>query len=269
MATCTIEGRTLYYELNGNGPPLVLIRGLGSNADHWYAQLPVLTPHFKVLTFDNRGVGRSDDSEGDYTAKVMMEDTIALMNHVGFDKADVCGLSMGGMIAQELAITHPERVNALVLCVTHSGGEKQVTASPETADLFQRMVEEGTDEAKMAAAAALFADVTLKTKQHLIAAYGEISLKHPVPAEILRKQWGAVAKFDAWRRLPQISAPTLVLTAEDDRLIPPENAKILADRIPDSQLVILPDAGHQVLIEQAEAANKAILDFLMKHYRKP
>ncbi|MFH2132434.1 MAG: alpha/beta fold hydrolase [bacterium] len=159
-------------------------------------------------------------------------------------------------------------MHALILCVTHPGGQNQVSPSAEIAGIFRRMVAEGSPEAKAAAAPALFAAVSLEKKQPLIAEYAAISLKYPVPASILTKQWEALAGFDAWDRLPQISAPTLVLSAAEDSLIPPANAGLLADRIPGSELLILQEAGHQVLIEQAELANAAVLAFLKKHHGK-
>ena len=264
MAYCDVNGCNYYYEIIGQGEPLVMIRGLGSNADHWYPQLPVLSKHYRVLVFDNRGIARTSDMDGPYSIRGMADDTVGLMDAVGFEKAHILGLSMGGMIAQEIALNYPQRVKGLILGVTHCGGEKQVPPTEEITNIFNAMIQEGTDEAKRAAAAVLFAPETLEKRPELAAQYAEVSLRQPVPAEILTKQRNAVQEFNTWDRLPQITAPTLILGADQDVLIPSENSKILAERIPNAELVIVKGGGHQILIEQSDACNQAVLSFLEK-----
>ncbi len=264
MAYRDINGCNYYYDIVGQGEPLVMIRGLGSNSDHWYPQLPFLSNHYRVLVFDNRGIARTSDMEGPYSIRGMAEDTVGLMDAVGFEKAHILSLSMGGMVAQEIAINYPQRVKGLILCVTHCGGRKQVPPAEEVANIFAAMIQEGSDEAKRAAAAVLFAPETLEKRPEVAAQYAEVSLRQPVPAEILTKQRNAVQEFNAWDRLSQITAPTLVLGAEQDILVPPKNSEILAERIPNAELVIVKGGGHQVLIEQADACNQAVLSFLKK-----
>jgi len=262
MSYCEVNGCKLYYEIIGEGEPLVMIRGLSSNLDHWYPQIPALSKEYRILMFDNRGIARSADSDGPYSIMGMVQDTIALMDQVGFQQAHIVSLSMGGMIAQELALNYPERVKSLVLAVTHCGGEKQAKATEKMTKIFKDMVYSPTDEVKAAAGPALFAPETLEKRLELVLKYAEVSQKHNVSAEILIKQWEAVGDFDAWDRLPLISAPTLVLGADEDALIPPENSKILADRIPHAQLKIVKQGGHMVLVEQADECNEIILQFL-------
>jgi pimeloyl-ACP methyl ester carboxylesterase len=262
MSYCNINGCEYYYEIVGQGDPLIMTRGLGSNSDHWYPQLPALSKHYRALIFDNRGIARTSDMDGPYSIREMAEDIIGLMDRVGFAKAHIFGLSMGGMIAQEIALNYPKRANKLILCVTHCGGEKQVTPAEKITNIFSTMIQEGTEEAKIAATAILFAPETLEKRPELAVQYAEVSLRQPVPAEILIKQMNAVREFYTWDRLPQITAPTLVLGAEQDVLIPPENSRILAERIPNAELVIVKGGGHQILIEQADACNQAILNFL-------
>ena len=269
MPYSDINRCTYYYETIGEGEPLVMIRGLGSNSDHWYPQVPVLSKHYRMLVFDNRGIARSSDVEGPYSILGMAADIIGLMVRAGIEKAHILGVSMWGMIAQEIALNYPERVKGLVLCVTHCGGTRQVPPGEEISGIFSKMIQEGTDEAKNAAAAVLFTPETLEQRLELAVQYAEVSLKHPVPADILTKQMNAVREFDAWDRLPQITAPTLVLGADQDFLIPPENAKILADRIPKAELVIVKGGGHQVLIEQPETCNQTVLNFLKKCSSSP
>jgi pimeloyl-ACP methyl ester carboxylesterase len=262
MPHVKLDNLTLYYEDHGRGTPLVMIRGVSTNADHWYAQVPNLVAKYRVITFDNRGVARSTDPGGDYTIADMAADTLGLMDALGLDKAHVYGLSMGGMIAQELAINHPDRIFGLILAATHCGGDRQVAPTPEVEAVFKEMVFVGSEEAKRNAATCLFAPQTLAGRMDLVQEYVGISLKHPVPAEILIKQWQAVVGHDTFDRLGLITAPTLVLTGDVDVLIPPGNSEVLAQHIPGAELKVVPGGGHQILVEQAEACNRAVLEFL-------
>lgn len=262
MPEANIGETTLYYEIQGRGRPLVMIRGLGSNADHWYSQIPALAARYQAITFDNRGMGRSSDPGGPFTVRQMAGDTLGLLDALGLERPLVFGLSMGGMIAQELAINHPGRVSGLVLACTHAGGPNQVRPSAEVEALFKDMVYLATQEAKRAAAPTLFAPETLQERPHVAAGYAEVSLRHPASADILTRQWLAVLGHDTHDRLPQIQAPTLVLTGDADVLIPPGNSEILAQRIPGAKLVVVPGGGHQILVERPEACNQEVLTFL-------
>ncbi len=259
-----IGDTVIYYETFGHDYPLVLIRGLGSNADHWYEQAPVFSREYRVIVFDNRGVARSSDPGGELSIVMMAQDVIGLLDYLKIEKAHVFGLSMGGMIAQEVAIQYPERVNGLVLASTHCGGPHQITASPEVFGLIMDMIRTASDESRLKAAACFFDKETLEKRQEVARKYSGISLKQPVTAKTLTRQWEAIHKHDAFDRLPRIKAPTLVLTGDRDVLIPPENSKILAERIPGAELNIIPGGGHQVLVEQPEACNSAVLEFLRK-----
>ena len=262
MTLARIGNADIYYELIGRGAPLVMIRGLGSNADHWYEQIPALVENYQLLIFDNRGVARSTDPGGAFTIADMAADTVALMDAVGIQRAHIMGLSMGGMIAQEIALNAAEKVNSLILAATHCGGDNQVGPSAEVAKLLSDMVYVGTDEAKMAAAACLFAKQTLETSSDIIHRYVEVSLQFPASTQIVQKQWEAVMGHDAWSRLPNITAPTLALTGSEDVLIPPENTTILAERIPNARSVVIDGGGHQVFVEKPEHCNQAIMKFL-------
>ncbi|MDA8140195.1 MAG: alpha/beta hydrolase [Desulfobacteraceae bacterium] len=262
MPAVSSNNQTVYYESHGQGHPLILIRGLGSNADHWYPQVPDLSAHFRVIVFDNRGIGRSSDPGDEFSIRDMAEDTIALMDAIGIEQAHVLGVSMGGMIAQEIAINHPSRVKNLILVVTHCGGEAQVKAEKSIAQLVEEMVTVGTPESKFKALPAFFDARTLQTNIECAQKYGAVSLKYPADARILSRQWQAVRGHDAFDRLPSIQAPTLVLGSPGDVLIPPGNSEILARHIPSARLVMIPGGGHQILIEQPQACNQAVIEFL-------
>lgn len=131
MPTAHINGVELYYEQHGEGPPLVMIMGLRRNADWWWKQLPDFSKHFQVTVFDNRGSGRSDKPDMEYSIGLMAADTAGLMDHLGIATADVLGYSMGGYIAQELALGHPQKVQRLILVSTGAGGDSAVLMDPE------------------------------------------------------------------------------------------------------------------------------------------
>ena len=131
MATKFVNGINMYYEIHGEGEPLVMIMGLRRNVEWWHKQVPVLSRHFRVLVFDNRGAGRSDKPEMDYSIRLFAEDTAELMRLTGMESANVLGYSMGGYIGQELAVNYPGMVRRLVLAATSAGGENAVMMSPE------------------------------------------------------------------------------------------------------------------------------------------
>ena len=262
MPSADVGKMSIYYEIHGSGPTLILIRGLGSNSDHWYAQLPALAAHFQVVAFDNRGIARTTDPGGDFSIVDLAQDTLGLMDYLKCERAHVMGLSMGGMIAQEMAINYPARLEKLVLACTHAGGPQQIQPAPAVRKAFEEMVYVASDDAKIKAAPTLFDSKTLAERPEVAQAYAKVSLKHPAGPEILTKQWSAVIVHDTHQRLSQIKAATLVITGDGDLLIPPGNSKILVQGIPDAQLVVVPGGGHQILVEQPTACNKAILEFL-------
>ena len=262
MPKTKVRDMEIYYDVHGKGFPLVLIRGLGSNADHWYAQIPAFSSHFSVVTFDNRGIGRSQKTEEPYTISMMAEDTVALMDSIGISRAHVLGISMGGMIAQRVALTYPLKVHGLVLACTHCGGGHAVRTSEEIGKIFVEYIFTGSQEAAQKAATCLFTERTLNERPEIIHQYQEVSKKFVPESATLISQWKAVQGHDTWAGLPNIKTPTLVITGSEDILIPPQNSTILAERIPDARLKVIEGGGHQFLVEQAGAFNEAVLDFL-------
>jgi pimeloyl-ACP methyl ester carboxylesterase len=262
MPKAIVQDMEIYYDVQGAGFPLVLIRGLGSNADHWYAQTPALSSHFSVVSFDNRGIGRSQKTDGPYTISMMAEDTVALMDAIGISRAHVLGLSMGGMIAQRVALAYPQKVGGLVLACTHCGGDHAVRPPEEIAKIFVEYILTGSQEAAQRAARCIFTEETLKNRPEVIQQYQEVSQRFPPESAAVIAQWKAVQGHNTWTELPNIKSPTLVLSGSEDILVPPENATTLAERIPDARLKVIEGGGHQFLVEQADACNKEVLDFL-------
>jgi pimeloyl-ACP methyl ester carboxylesterase len=261
------NNHTIYYETHGQGPALILIRGLGSSAVHWYAQVPALSQYFQVIIFDNRGIGRSDDDGEPFTIHDMAEDTVCVLDALHIERAHVLGVSLGGMIAQEMAIAYPQRVNRLILVVTHCGGVQHIKATDEVLDIIRRLAEEDSLETKTRAATVFFAPMTIKEKGPILRAFAAASAQYPAGPEIIKRQMLAVAQHNTYDRLHQIQAPTLVIAGDEDILIPPENAAILSNQIPHAKLLNVPGGGHQILIEQPQICNQEIINFLQHNGR--
>lgn len=241
---------------------MLLIRGLGSNADHWYEQIPAFSARYRVVIFDNRGVGRSGKPDCSYTIPMMAGDAVGLLKAIGIPRAHVLGMSMGGMIAQEMALRHPEKVHGLILACTHCGGSQAVRASQEILELFEAYLRTGTPEAAHRAARCLFSEETLQERPDVVEHYQEMSRRLPPEPRMLLHQLEALQGHDTWDALPYIQAPTLVLSGSEDLLVPPENSHLLAQRIPQARLEIIPGGGHQFMVERPEAFNQAVLRFL-------
>ncbi len=262
MPKVNVRGINLYYEVHGSGYPLILIRGLSSNADHWYCQLPAFSPHFSVVVFDNRGIARSDAPDEPFTISTLADDTALLMNALGIAKAHILGISMGGMIAQEIALKYGHMVNGLILACTHCGGLHVVQPASDTLKDFSEFLFTRTPEAAPKAIKALFSDRTIQQNPEVIRVYGEFSTRFPPASQILKRQIDAIQQHDAWENLNRIQNPTLVIVGSEDALIPPENSRILAERIPHARLQVIEKVGHQLFIEEPDACNGAVLDFL-------
>ncbi len=137
MTIAHVNGIDIYFEIHGSGPPLVLIMGLRRNAEWWWRQIPELSKHFTVIAFDNRGAGRSDKPETDYSIRLFADDTAGLMEFLNIPRAHILGISMGGYIAQEFAINYPDKVNGLILGCTSCGGNRAVSMSEDRIEKFQ------------------------------------------------------------------------------------------------------------------------------------
>jgi 3-oxoadipate enol-lactonase len=262
MPKAKVKDINLYFEVHGSGYPLFLIRGLSSNADHWYCQVPVFSSHYSVVVFDNRGIARSDIPDLPFTISMMADDTVGLMDFLGIPRAHILGISMGGMIAQEIALKYPQRVNGLILACTNCGGDHAVQLAPDIVKDFSEARFTGTQEAARKALRCLFSDRTIQQAPGVVQRYEEVSKRFPPAGQVLIHQLKAIQGHDTWRELVRIQNPTLVLAGNEDVLVPPENSRILAERIPNARLQVIEGGGHQFLIEQPDAFNRAVLEFL-------
>jgi pimeloyl-ACP methyl ester carboxylesterase len=259
----------LYHEVHGQGEPLVLIMGLGASTLGWDMQVPALSREFQVIAFDNRGSGRSDKPATPYSIRLFADDTAGLMDALGIASAHVYGQSMGGLIAQELALSYPERVRTLVLGSTSCGGQQAIPALPEHVTLMAFLNTLSVEEAAEKGLPLMYSEEFIARKrQELIArALAEAELRPPLDA--FARQVQAAVRHEAYDRLPEIRCPTLIISGSDDKIVPAENSRILAERIPNAELVVLPKAGHGYLVECAEESNAIVLDFLRRHRSGP
>ena len=250
------------YQVMGSGHPLILIMGLTANMDWWDPQLlDQLSSRYRLLLFDNRGVGRTDAPEGEFSIEQFANDTAGLMEAVGIDHANVLGVSMGGMIAQELVLSHPEKVDKLILCATFCGGEKAVYADREV--LMKMVDRSGTPEQQVRKTVTLlFPEDWLKEHEDYFRDFFRRYSIAPVTEENAMRQFMATVKFSTYDRLPTVQKPTLIACGTEDVIIPPENSRILAERIPRARLVEFEDAGHAFINQYRPRFLTLVTDFL-------
>ena len=265
MQRARVNGVELAYEIHGTGEPLVLIHGAQSDRSIFTGMLPDFTDQFEVLTFDQRGSGQSEKPDMEYTMGMIADDTVALMDHVGFSSAHVYGVSMGGMIAQELAIRHATHVRSLVLGCTTPGGPKAISLEGEAIQSSHSTEELSAEERGKALAETAFTKGYIQHHPELIPALIEARRKQPLDPIGFAHRMQAAYAHDTYDRLAQITCPTLVITGKDDALIAWENSQLLADNIAESELVVLEPAGHVFWAEQRAQSRDAILGFLSKH----
>jgi len=255
-------GFRMYYEEHGSGFPLLLINGLGSDHLEWLHQLPAFEARFRVLVFDNRGTGMTDVPPGPYSSAQMADDTASLLRALGIPRGHVLGVSLGGMIAQEVALRHPDLVEGLVLGCTGPGGELSLRPSPEAMAAFALAKGEDPEAELRRMLPFLYTDACIRERPQEIEGFVRRRLDHPMPPEGYLAQLFAAVSHDASLRLGKIRARTLVITGEADRLVNWENSLRLAGRIPGAKLVVLPGAPHRLFAETADAFNLEVLRFL-------
>lgn len=260
------NGIRLYYETQGTGEPLVLIAGLGYGLWQWHKVMPGLAQHFQVVAFDNRGAGQSGKPEGPYNAKMLADDTAGLIEALGISPAMVMGHSMGGFIAQELALSYPQHVETLVLASTNFGGPNHIPITSEAMAILtttslppQERVRQGV----LVACAEGFAEQHPEVVEELIA----YRMSIPVPPAAYQSQMAIgmglltyEASFEP--RLSGISMPTIVMSGGEDKTVPPGNVDLLAKAIPNACTYILEGTSHLFMIEAPERTVDALVSLL-------
>jgi len=221
----------------------------------WFRVLPILSGRYRTIFFDNRGMGRSDAPRGPYRMRLMAQDAAAVLDAAGVPAAHVIGASMGGMIAQELALCHPHRVLSLLLGCTSYGG------------LLARWPD--LSKARMSREAALIPLLySPSTPRELIEEDFRVRAQARWTNRGFWGQFGGILMWNSYRRLPRIKVPTLVVHGEEDRLVKPANGRVVAKRIPGARFELIPKAGHILVTDQLEACVGLMLEFLGEKTRK-
>jgi pimeloyl-ACP methyl ester carboxylesterase len=257
MPVARVNGIDIDYKVAGQGEPLVMIAGFSSAKSMWSPQVSFFKKHFQVITFDNRGIGKSSKPAGPYTTRMMADDTVALMDYLKIKKAHILGLSMGGMIAQELAINYPDRVSRLVLACTYSCREGDSGDTPEQAGASKLSPVKMAGAMIDLAANKPFYRITLgfiaKISLRFLNASGRTGIEG---------QSAACVAHNALDRLPSIQAPTLVIVGTGDRLIKPSSSDVIAGKIPHARLVKVEGGSHLFSAECKKEFNTKVLNFL-------
>jgi pimeloyl-ACP methyl ester carboxylesterase len=255
------DGARLHVLDQGKGAPILWLQGLNAPAAAWAVQLAHFSQSYRGLAPDLRGVGQSDAPHGPYTARQLAQDAVAVLDAAGVDRAHVVGLSLGGAVAQELALAHPGRVRSLALLATFA------TQSPRSRALLEawRALYPGAiadprlrKAWELQAYSWLFSDRFWRSDANVRAALRFASSQLPQPPEGFIGQVDAALSHDARDRLPAVKAPTLVVHGALDQLSPKENGEELARLIPGAELLIVPEVGHAVNLEGQRAVNSAL-----------
>jgi pimeloyl-ACP methyl ester carboxylesterase len=250
------------YEVRGDGEPLVMIHGLGYDLHGWGPLPDLLAQDFRVVLIDNRGVGESDVPEGPYAVSQMAEDVAAVMDDAGIDDANVLGVSLGGYIAQELTLAHPERVRKLVLASTAPGGTRSHPMPAAGIEAFTRF-----PTMEREAGLRLMVENSLgvhgvRERPELVEEIYRYRLERAPSIAGWQAQAYAGATYDAYDRIGAITAPTLVLQGGADTVVDPRNAELLVELIPNARAELIPDRGHLMLWQEADQVAPIVKEFL-------
>ena len=259
------DGAEIAWYSEGSGEPVLLIMGLAYPAASWFRQTEVLSKEHRVITVDNRGAGDSAGAPGaPYTVELMTSDCLAVLDAAGVERAHVVGMSMGGLMAQELAISHPERVGSLCLIATHPGTADGVWP-PEVFEFLaarQGMSPEQSREFSIPF------NYAATTSRELIEQDWAVRLEGTAGPEGYAAQ-GGTAVWAGLSRLPQITAPTMVMYGTEDRLVHPGNGERIAGAIPGATLVPVEGANHVLTTDQPETVNQLLLGWFRDHPLTP
>jgi 3-oxoadipate enol-lactonase len=258
-----VAGGELHVEEHGAGFPLLLIQGLGYAVWAWRFQLPAFAQHWRTIAFDNRGSGRSLKPRGPYTIEQLADDAAAVLDALEIDRAHVLGLSMGGYIAQTLALHRPELVRSLVLCGTGPGKPTHEPIPAATLDRWLANAHLPPAEYARATMYLSFAPGWAEANRNLYDELLAARLEFPTPPEAWEAQYAACVRFvEQGAPVEQIGVPTLVVHGDADNVVPVSNGRALARRIPQAELVELPGRGHLALMEDPTRFNAAVINFL-------
>jgi 3-oxoadipate enol-lactonase len=255
MPKAKVNGINLSYRVEGQGEPLLMIGGFNSNRYIWWGQVPAFKKYYRVITFDNRGAGGSD-KKGPYSIPVMAKDALGLLDLLNIQRAHILGISMGGLIAQELAIHHPERVSKLILTCTYSHIDETCGPTLETLKAAELPVRHMIDA---------ILDLTINKRLYRLTLMPLMRVKNRLAdAAAIRGKLKASQTYKSDTVLWRIKASTLVITGTNDRVIKPTSSDTLAKLIPDASYVKIKNGSHIFFLEMKKHFNQTVLDFLKR-----
>jgi pimeloyl-ACP methyl ester carboxylesterase len=266
MPTVSCGEVELSYERAGSGPPLLMIMGLGGTYSHWDERfLEDLRRDHEVIIYDHRGVGKSSRVEAPFTMSQLAADAAGLLEALGVAQAHVVGFSMGGMVAQELALSRPDLVSVLVLASTYCGGPGSQSAREGTMRRLAEPAARGDREGSVQAAWEVNTSPEFAKDEEAHARFMEIGAERRVALAVLGAQLRAISEHDTSVRLPSLKAPTLVIHGTTDAMVPVENGRMIARLVPGARLEILEGAGHLFFWEAPLPAATLVREHIAEH----
>ncbi|HLI31287.1 MAG TPA: alpha/beta fold hydrolase [Solirubrobacteraceae bacterium] len=263
MASASVGAIELDYRRQGEGPPLLMIMGMSGTYDHWDMRfLELLARERELILYDHRGVGRSSRAEAPFTIAELAADALGLLEALDLPSVDVLGFSMGGMVAQELALAAPQRLRSLVLASTSAGGARSAHTAPEVLERLGGAMSSGDRQRALRAAWEVNTAKPYSDDADAYERFCAIGAERRVAMAVVLLQMRAIAEHDACERLAALRTPTLVLHGTQDMMVPPANASALADAMPGAQLQLMEGAGHLFFWEAPERAAELVLEHL-------
>jgi pimeloyl-ACP methyl ester carboxylesterase len=258
----SVNGLKLYYEIEGDGAPVVLIPGFAAGRWIWFKQTAELSRDFRVISFDPRGVSGSDKPQGPQTITLLADDVAHLLKTIGVESAHIVGASFGGFVAQEFALKYPAMTRNLALCCTSFGGPNHVLPTAETLQALASTKGLNTEERMRTNLLMAFTPEYVRTQVDEVDQIVHLRATNEVPEHIYLSQLQAAMSFNVELRLEEIRSPTLVLSGDADVIVPVQNSRNLATKIPGAQLQIVEGGSHTFFIEQAGKVNRILTEFL-------
>jgi 3-oxoadipate enol-lactonase len=266
MATFTVGDNELYYERSGAGEPLLLIMGMSGTHLTWGEPfLDALRKDFEVVIYDHRGMGKSGRTNPPFTIADLADDAAALLDELGWDSAHVVGISMGGMVGQELALRHPDRIRTLTLGCTYAGGEGSTLTSPEVGTRLFESMQSGDRERALRVGWEINVSERFAADEEQYAEFRRRAIEVPANLPTIMAQIQAIQPHDTSARLGEITAPTLVIHGSDDEMLSYRNGEAIAQAIPGARLEVLDGIGHLFFWEDPERSAALIREHAVAH----
>ena len=261
MPTVTVNDTELYYERRGEGEPLLMVMGMSGHSLHWGEPfLTALERDFELILYDHRGVGRSAANEEPFTIAHLADDALALLDALEIERAHVLGISMGGMVAQELALRAPDRVLTLTLGATYSGGEGSQFTDDAVVQQLAMVILSGDADAIVRTGWGFNVSPGFAAGDGNFEAFAEVASQHRMALPMTLLQVQAIIGHDTSQRLAQITAPTLVVHGTADQMLVAANGEIVAGLVPGARLELLDGVGHLFFWEQPERAAQLVAE---------